>query len=91
MTNAQLTLIVKLAGGLNEAGEAAKAAGYITLTRSNRKDRESALLNGVTTAEASALIESLGGRKLAPAGTRDNLVSEGQEVDGYMIDRGEDN
>lgn len=40
-------------------------------------------------AEASALITSLGGR--APAGTRDNLVPEGQERGGYMIDRGEDN
>lgn len=35
MTNAQLTLIVRLAGGLNQAGEAALAAGYIADTRSN--------------------------------------------------------
>lgn len=95
MTNAQFTLLCKLAGGLNEAGNAAVEAGLIRDTRSNKRDRTERLM-GIETADASALIEKLGGRKLTPAAApparyTGNGVSEGQEVDGYMIDRGEDN
>lgn len=93
MTDAQFKLVCKLAGGLNEAGAKAYEAGLLTRVGSNKRDRTNALM-GIATAEASKLIEQLGGRKLteAPAPRHaDNLVSEGEERDGHMTDRGEDN
>lgn len=64
-TTAQISLIRKLAGGLSEAGAAAVAAGLLDRTGSNKRDRENALAS-LSTAEASQLISSLGGRPLAP-------------------------
>lgn len=96
MTNAQLTLVVRLAGGLTQAGAAAVSGGYLQFSRSNKRDRTNALLS-ISTVDASALIVTLGGRTLAPsAPSAPSPVayrpgSESAEVDGYMIDCGEDN
>ncbi len=70
MTRPQLDYLVRLVGGLSELGELAKSRGLITLTRSNKRDRENVLLDEVSTADASALIESL---RPATPGTRPSI------------------
>ena len=97
MTQAQLTLIVKLAGGLNEAGKAAVDFDVLDSARSNKKDRVKALMS-IPSGDASLLIEHLGGLKLGvPVSRVAEMMrirpgSEGAEdEDGYMMNRGEDN
>jgi hypothetical protein len=70
--------------------------GYEIYGASNKKDYER-MLSGLTVKEASkvisSLISSLDPRTPAPAAAKPvaPFVSESAEVNGYAIDRGEDN
>lgn len=66
MTNAQLTLMTRLAGGLDGALAACEAAGFEMVKNCGTNAKRADILL-VPTKDASEIIESLGGRKLSAA------------------------
>lgn len=92
MTQAQCDLIIRLAGGVDGAMQAAENAGFEMVKNCGRNAKINDLLT-ISVKDASAIIDALKGGKssVAPVRSAAPFVSEGREVDGYMIDNGEDN
>lgn len=91
MTQAQCDLIIRLAGGLDGAMAAAEAAGFEMVKNVGKSAKVKDLLS-ISTKDASAIIDTLRGQKpVTPTRESGMGCLESQEVDGYMIDRGEDN
>ena len=91
MTQAQYDLIVRLAGGLDSAMQAAEDAGFDMVKNCGKSAKIKDLMS-ISVSDASGIIDTLKGAQ-APTNARlgDNLVNESAEENGYMVDRGEDN
>jgi hypothetical protein len=69
MTQAQMTLMIRLAGGLDGAMAACEAAGFEMVKNCGSKAKQKDLLL-VPTADASAILETLGANPIS-AGRRE--------------------
>jgi hypothetical protein len=79
MTQAQMTLMIRLAGGLDGAMAACEAAGFEMVKNCGVKAKQKDLLL-VPIADASAIIERLGGRKLSDARRDPEAHGDGESL-----------
>lgn len=79
MTNAQMTLMIRLAGGIDGALAACEAAGFDMVKNCGAKAKQKDLLK-VPTVDASAIIDTLGGRKLAARSADPDAHGDGESM-----------